>query len=54
MGKRPQVAEITLSAAWHAGAVPAQLETVDGVSLEIVHRGRWTTQFRTACSTMDR
>lgn len=42
MGKRPQVAEITLSAAWHTGAVPARLETIDGVSLEIVHRGTWS------------
>jgi hypothetical protein len=42
MGKRPQVAEITLSAAWHAGSVPARLETIDGISLEIVHRGVWS------------
>ncbi len=42
MGKSPRVAEITLSAAWHAGAVPARLETTDGVSLEIVHRGTWS------------
>jgi hypothetical protein len=42
MGKAPQVAEITLSAAWHAGAVPARLKTIDGVSLEIVHRGTWS------------
>ncbi len=42
MGKSPRVAEITLSAAWHAGAVPARLDTTDGVSLEIVHRGTWS------------
>jgi hypothetical protein len=42
MGKRPQVAEITLSAAWHTGAVPARLETIDGISLEIIHRGTWS------------
>ena len=42
MEKRPRVAEITLSAAWHAGAVPARLDTADGVSLEIVHRGTWS------------
>jgi hypothetical protein len=42
MGKSPRVAEITLSAAWHAGAVPARLQTTDGVSLEIVHRGIWS------------
>jgi hypothetical protein len=42
MRKSPQVAEITLSAAWHAGAVPARLETTDGVALEIIHRGTWS------------
>ena len=42
MGSSPRVAEITLSAAWHAGAVPARLATTDGVSLEIVHRGTWS------------
>ena len=42
MGKSPRVAEITLSAAWHAGAVPARLDTTDGVSLEIIHRGTWS------------
>ena len=42
MGSSPQVPEITLSAAWHAGAVPARLVTTDGVSLEIVHRGTWS------------
>jgi hypothetical protein len=42
MGKQPQVAEITLSAAWHSGAVPARLDTTDGASLEIVHRGTWS------------
>src|SRR5215208_3825236 len=42
MENRPRVAEITLSAAWHTGAVPAHLDTTDGVSLEIVHRGTWS------------
>jgi hypothetical protein len=42
MGSSPQVPEITLSAAWHGGAVPARLVTTDGVSLEIVHRGTWS------------
>ena len=42
MEKRPRVAEITLSAAWHAGAVPPRLDTTDGVSLEVVHRGTWS------------
>src|SRR5215208_2293079 len=42
MEKSRRVAEITLSAAWHAGAVPARIETTDGVSLEIIHRGTWS------------
>jgi len=42
MENRPRVAEITLSAAWHTGAVPARIDTTDGVSLEIVHRGTWS------------
>jgi Protein of unknown function (DUF2851) len=42
MENRLRVAEITLSAAWHTGAVPARLDTTDGVSLEIVHRGTWS------------
>ena len=42
MGESRRVAEIALSAAWHSAAVPARLETTDGVSLEIVHRGTWS------------
>ena len=42
MGKSPRVAEITLSAAWHTGAVPARLDTTDGIPLEIIHRGTWS------------
>jgi len=42
MENRPRVAEITLSAAWQTGAVPARLDTIDGVSLEVVHRGTWS------------
>jgi hypothetical protein len=42
METSPRVAEITLSAAWHAGAVPARLEATDGASLEVVHRGSWS------------
>jgi hypothetical protein len=42
MEDSPRVAEITLSAAWHAGAVPDRLATTDGVPLEIVHRGTWS------------
>src|SRR5215211_7307399 len=42
MGNSPRVAEIALCAAWHAGAVPARLDTTDGVSLEIIRRGTWS------------
>ena len=35
-------AEIVLSAAWHSGAVPSDLTTVDGQSLEVIHRGAWS------------
>jgi hypothetical protein len=42
MENRPRFAEITLSAAWHTGAVPARLDTINGVSLEVVHRGTWS------------
>ena len=42
MGETARVAEIALSAAWHAGAIPAQLVTTDGAALEIVHRGTWS------------
>jgi hypothetical protein len=42
MGNSPRVAEIALCAAWHAGVVPARLDTTDGVSLEIIHRGTWS------------
>src|SRR5918995_4781690 len=45
MGKSPRVAEITLSAAWHAGAVPTRFDTTDGVSLEVIHRGTWSHGF---------
>ena len=42
MSQRPEAPEIVLSAAWHEGAVPDCLETVDGRTVEIVHRGRWS------------
>jgi hypothetical protein len=42
MGETPRVAEISLSAAWHTGAIPARLTTTDGAALEIVHRGTWS------------
>jgi hypothetical protein len=34
--------EIALCAAWHAGDVSPRLATVEGETLEIVHRGAWT------------
>jgi hypothetical protein len=42
MSPRPEPPEIVLSAAWHGGAVPATLTTVDGIPLELVHRGAWS------------
>ena len=42
MSLRPDPPEIVLSAAWHGGAVPTTLVTIDGVPLEIVHRGTWS------------
>jgi len=38
----PAVPEIALSAAWHEGRLPASLETVDGQTVEVVHRGTWS------------
>lgn len=43
--RRPDPPEIVLSAAWHSGSVPVLLETVGGVTLEIVHRGAWSHGF---------
>lgn len=34
--------EIAVSAAWHDGRVPGQLRTVDGRSVEAIHRGHWS------------
>ena len=45
MRESPRVAEIALSAAWHAAAVSSRLETTDGLLLEIVHRGTWSHGF---------
>jgi hypothetical protein len=42
MTVRPDPPEIVLSAAWHGGAVPAMLVTVDGIPLELIHRGIWS------------
>ncbi len=40
----PTVREIALSAAWHGG-VPAQLTTIDGHRVRVVHRGSWSHGF---------
>ncbi len=37
--------EIVLSAAWHAQRFAAPLRTVDGRTLEVVHRGTWSNGF---------
>lgn len=42
MSRQSGPQEIVLSNAWHAGATPATMATVDGVPLEIVHRGIWS------------
>lgn len=34
--------EIALCAAWNAGEVPSPLTTLDGETVEVVHRGAWT------------
>ncbi len=41
----PDVPEIALSAAWHAQRFAGPLRTVDGVTVEVVHRGTWTHGF---------
>ncbi len=40
--RRTKPLEIAISAAWHGGAIGADLETVDGVPLQIIHRGTWS------------
>jgi hypothetical protein len=42
MAETARVAEIALCAAWHSGDIPSPLQTVDGVPVEIVHRGTWS------------
>lgn len=42
MSRQSGPQEIVLSNAWHGGATPATLATVDGVPLEIIHRGIWS------------
>jgi hypothetical protein len=34
--------EIVLSAAWHSGAIPLEAATVDGIPIQIIHRGTWS------------
>lgn len=34
--------EITISAAWHAGNIGPELTTVDGIPLQVIHRGTWS------------
>lgn len=42
MPSAERVPEIALSAAWHSGQIPENLITVDGDSIQVVHRGAWT------------
>jgi hypothetical protein len=42
MPERRAPQEIALSAAWHAGSFGADLQTTDGASVHIVHRGTWS------------
>ena len=41
-GTAPGPPEIALCAAWHAGEVPSPLVTLDGETIDVVHRGAWT------------
>ncbi len=41
----PDIPEIALAFAWHEGQAGHQFQTVDGRSVEIVHRGIWTHGF---------
>ena len=45
MVERADVPEIALSAAWHAQRLVGPLRTVDGRTVEVVHRGTWTHGF---------
>lgn len=42
MTARPAIPEIALCAAWHDGAFPRPLQTIDGTPIDIVHRGFWS------------
>ncbi len=38
--------EIAVCAAWRSSAFPTPLRTVAGQTVEVIHRGRCTTQFQ--------
>lgn len=42
MTPRASPLEIAISAAWHAGKLGPELATIDGVPLQIIHRGSWS------------
>jgi len=42
---RSTVPELALAVAWHEGRLPNVLRTVDGHTVEVVHRGVWTHGF---------
>lgn len=42
---RPDIPEIALAFAWHEGQAGHRFQTVDGRSVEVVHRGIWTHGF---------
>ncbi len=42
MTDRASPHEITLSAAWHAELIARDLETTDGQSVQVIHRGTWS------------
>lgn len=42
MDPAPRVREIAISAAWHAGEIPAHLVATDGQPIEVIHRGAWS------------
>ena len=41
----PDIPEIAVSAAWHAQRFATPLRTIDGRTIEVVHRGTWTHGF---------
>jgi hypothetical protein len=42
MASVERVPEIALSAAWHSGQIPEHLTTIEGDSIQVIHRGTWT------------